>query len=363
MSKKKITLSMIFNIFVIGICIGLIVYFIFSKDGLKDLMLSSGNYAWEWLIAAVLCHFCNVIIDCILTWQCIKEKYRKFSFMQSVKTAVTGHFFSAVTPGSSGGQPMQIYRLSRMGVDAGFASSVLLQKFLIYQITATVYAAVLFIANHNYILSQIKDSFTVWFVAVGFLMQLSLMAIVILAGLKPKWLKHTVRLFMPLLTKIKGLKYSQKIIRNIDSKINVFRKSNKDFFKKPLRIALYTAEVAIQITLIYSVPYFVYKSLLPNGSGNWITMLCAVAFVSIVSSMLPRPGASGVSELAFSMFFGSFFTGATLKSATLIWRTITFYFTIIIEGPMSIMGKDNSSRLSSKEVREVISKAGKNIEE
>ncbi len=356
MSKKKIPLSMIFNIIVIGVCIGLVIYFIFSKDGLKDLMQGSGSYAWGWLAAAVVCHFGNVVIDCLITWQCIKKKYPKFTFMQGVKTAVTGHFFSAVTPGSSGGQPMQIYRLNRMGVDAGFASSVLLQKFLIYQITATVYAAVLFIANNKYILSQIKDSFTVWFVAVGFIMQLAIMAIVILAGLKPKWLKHTVRLFMPLITKLKGAKHSQKLIRNIDSKINVFRKSNKDFFKKPLRIALYTTEVAIQITLIYSVPYYVYKSLVPNGSGKWFEMVCAVAFVSIVSSMLPIPGASGVSELAFSVFFGSFFTGATLKSATLIWRTITFYFTIIVEGPMSVTGKDNS-RLSPKEVREVISKS------
>ena len=355
MKKKKIQLSIIFNIFVIGVCIGLIIFFIFSKDGLKDLINGNGHYVWGWLLAALVCHIGNVIIDCIITWQCVKEKYPEFKFIQGVKTAVTGHFFSAITPGASGGQPMQVYRLSRMGVDAGFSSSVLLQKFLIYQVTATIYAIVLFIAKSRFILSQIKDSFTIWFVIVGFIMQLSLMAIVVLAGLKPKWLKHFIRLFQPIFTKVKGKKQSQKIIRNIDSKINVFRRSNKAFLQKPLKIALYAAEVAVQITLIYSVPYFVYKSLVPSGDGEWFTMLCAVAFVTVVSSMLPIPGASGVSELAFSVFFGAFFTAATLKSATLIWRTITFYFTIIVEGPMSVTGKSDD-RLSPKEASEVISK-------
>ena len=356
MKKKKLPLSLIFNIFVIGVCIGLIIYFIFSENGLKDLISGDGHYVWGWLIIALVCHVGNIIIDCIITWQCVKEKYPSFKFMQGVKTAVTGHFFSAITPGASGGQPMQVYRLSRMGVDAGFSSSVLLQKFLIFQVTATMYAVILFIAKSKFILSQIKDSFTIWFVIVGFIMQISLMAIVVLAGLKPKWLKHIVRLFMPVVKKFKGNKTARKLTRGIDSKINVFRRSNKEFLQKPLKIALYSFEVAVQITLIYSVPYFVYKSLVPDGNGEWFTMLCAVAFVTVVSSMLPIPGASGVSELAFSVFFGAFFTEATLKSATLIWRTITFYFTIIVEGPMSVTGKSDG-RLSPKEVKEVISNA------
>ena len=354
MKKKKSPVSLIFNIVVIGVCIGLVLYFIFSKNGLRDLISGDGNYAWGWLAAALLCHIGNVLIDCTITWQCVKEKYRNFKFIQGMKTAVTGHFFSAITPGASGGQPMEVYRLSCMGVDPGFASSVLLQKFLIFQTTATIYAASLFAANNKYILSQIKDGFTIWFVIVGFIMQLSLMAVVVLAGLKPKWLKKTVRLFLPLLTKIKGEKSAQKIIAGIDSKINVFRSSNKEFLKKPKKIALYAFEVAVQITLIYSVPFFVYKSLVPDGSGKWFTMLCAVAFVTVVSSMLPIPGASGVSEIAFSIFFGAFFTEATLKSATLIWRTITFYFTIIVEGPLSVAGNSNG-RISPKEAKKVIS--------
>lgn len=362
MNKIKFKLSFIFNIAVIAVCVGLIIYFVFSENGLRDLLKGSNGITWIWLVRALACHIGNAAIDCLLTWQCTKAKYKMFTFWQGVKIAVTGHFFSAVTPGSSGGQPMQLYRLRRMGVDVGFASSMLLQKFLIYQITSTIYTIILFITKKRFLMSLMRDGVTIGFVIAGFAMQLSFTAAVILASLKPKWLKMLVRLCMPAIVKFKGRHTAEGWVRKIDSKINVFRKSNREFFKKPLHIALYTAEVAVQITLINSVPYFVYKSLMPQGGGRWFTMLCAVALVSVVSSTLPIPGASGISELAFSVFFGAFFTSTTIKSATLIWRSITFYFTILAEGPLSVMGKTNADRLSRKEVREVIRSSDNNRE-
>ena len=69
MKKKKSPVSLIFNIVVIGVCIGLVLYFIFSKNGLRDLISGDGNYAWGWLAAALLCHIGKVLIDCTITWQ------------------------------------------------------------------------------------------------------------------------------------------------------------------------------------------------------------------------------------------------------------------------------------------------------
>lgn len=345
---KKIRFSAVLNAFVIAVCIFLIIYFIFSKDGLRDLIRGSQGIVIGWIAVALLCHIGNIFVDCVLTWQFARQKYPDFSFRNGVKTALVGHFFSAITPSSSGGQPMQVYEMKKMGVDVGFASSMLLQKFVVFQIVATLYAAVLFMFKSKFVLEQINGMFTVWFVLVGFVCQVLVVAVVILAGNKPMMLKRFVRLVSPIMKKFKGEKKTVVLLRKIDSKINVFRKSNRSFMKNPKLIALYSVEVAVQITLIYSVPYFVYKSLIPSGDGAWVTMLCSVAFVTVISSMIPIPGASGVSELAFSVFFGAFFTPATLKSAILIWRTISYYFTIIVEGPLSMIGEKNIKSDNSK---------------
>ena len=345
---KKIKFSAVFNALVIAVCIFLFFFFIFSKDGLSDLVKESHGIELKWIIAALGCHIGNIIVDCVLTWQFARQKYPDFTFMNGIKTAVTGHFFSAITPSSSGGQPMQVYCMSKMGIDVGFSSSMLLQKFVVFQIVATLYAAVLFAFKSKFVLAQINGMFTAWFVMIGFIWQVLVVAAVVLAGIKPTALKKLLRLISPVIRKFKGEKKTADLLRKIDSKINVFRKSNRSFMKKPGLIALYLTEAVVQITLIYSVPYFVYKSLIPNGNGSWVTMLCCVAFVTIVSSMIPIPGASGVSELAFSVFFGAFFTPATLKSAILIWRTITYYFTVIVEGPLSMTGEE------SKKVKAVL---------
>lgn len=348
---KKIKISFLLNILVVIICLSLVAYFIFSKDGLRDLIRSADGITWSWIVGALACHGGNAVMDCVLTWQFARHKYKDFSFKDGIKAAVTGHFFSAVTPGGSGGQPMQVYCLNRCGVDVGFASSMLMQKFILFQITATMYAFVLFLFESKFVLSQIKGVFTVWFVAVGFATQIAFLAFLILASLRPQFLKRAMRVVSPIIVKFRGRENASKIIRKVDAKINVFRKSNKDFLKSPLIIIVYFVEIFIQITLIYSVPYFIYKGLVPNGDGSLAVMLCAVAFVNIVASMIPIPGASGASELAFSIFFGAFFTPATLKSAILIWRTITYYLTILIGAPFSITGRRRKELPTPDEVR------------
>ena len=90
---------------------------------------------------------------------------------------------------------------------------------------------------------------------------------------------------------------------------------------------------AVQMTAFFLVPYCIAMSF--NISCNIFDMLCAQAYVNMVSSLMPLPGGSGVAEYSFSAFFASYFTPETMKSAILIWRTITYYGTIAISAPFS----------------------------
>ena len=59
----------------------------------------------------------------------------------------------------------------------------------------------------------------------------------------------------------------------------------------------------------------------------------------MVSSLVPLPGGSGAAEYCFSTFFMSYISPETMKSAILIWRTITYYGTIMISLPFSSIKK------------------------
>ena len=91
---------------------------------------------------------------------------------------------------------------------------------------------------------------------------------------------------------------------------------------------------AIQLTSIFIIPYCIYRAFHLHGA-SMVSMICAQSFVTMSSSLVPIPGASGAAEGASSIFFSPFFDETTIKSAIALSRFITYYFTILISLPFS----------------------------
>ena len=77
-------------------------------------------------------------------------------------------------------------------------------------------------------------------------------------------------------------------------------------------------------------------------------MICAQSFVSMVSGLVPLPGGSGAAEYCFSAFFSAAFNEQMIKSAILIWRTMTYYLTIMISLPFAAVRKKKAGEDESK---------------
>ena len=61
--KFRVSVSLIFNIAIVALTIFLIVYFVFSEDGLIDLINSGLEISLWWILAAVILHLLNITID------------------------------------------------------------------------------------------------------------------------------------------------------------------------------------------------------------------------------------------------------------------------------------------------------------
>ena len=116
-AKKRINGNLIFNIAVFILSVGLIAYFVFSKDGLRDFMHTARHVSMFWLSMALFLQLFNVFIDILLVYMFIRQRYKDFTFREAIKVGMVGAFFSAVTPASTGGQPMQVYLMSKMNID------------------------------------------------------------------------------------------------------------------------------------------------------------------------------------------------------------------------------------------------------
>ena len=107
---------------------------------------------------------------------------------------------------------------------------------------------------------------------------------------------------------------------------------------------------ALQMTAFFLVPFCIAQAF--GIKCNVLDMLFAQAYVNMVSSLMPLPGGSGAAEYCFSAFFATYFSELTMKSAILLWRTITYYGTIVLCLPFSGLKKKTKVPTTVEEVKE-----------
>ncbi len=330
--KKKISFKNILNWLLMLFLVLLFCYLCFSDNGLIDLIKSSKGFNKSWLSTAFLCQIINLAIDTYLVYRFTHNMDKNYKFKNSIRVAMIGQFFSAITPGSSGGQPMQVYAMSKQGIDAGLATAALTQKFLVYQTVLTAYSLIAILLRFEYFNSL---NGIVWTIALtGFIIQALVIAALLLFSFSKKLTHKIIVIIFVLLEKIHIIKNADEKIKSIDSQLIIFHNSNKFLYKNKYTVLETYVCTAVQLTATFLIPYCIYKSFYLSGQ-KVSDMICAQAFVSMSSGFVPIPGASGAAEGASSIFFQPFFDETTIKSAIALSRFITYYFTIIISAPFA----------------------------
>lgn len=361
--KFKISANMVLNIFVGAFTLYLIYYFCTSEDGLIDLFSTPGSFIPLWLIIAVVVYDFNIIIDSVVTLLFIRTQFPHFKFIDAMKVAFVGVFFSAVTPSSTGGQPMQLYLFSKINVSVGFSSACMTQKFLIYQIVTALYSVFSIILRPQYFESAFTNFWSTAFVFMGLAFQLSVMAGFVVLSFCKRITGKILQFVDWIMHKMKFIKNPDKKIASIRQEVEGFHKYNKIIMKnKKLLIASYIL-IFFQVLCVMAAPYFIYISFgMPeiasaNGQpvGSFFDFVCIQSFVVFTSNLVPLPGASGGAELAFTMYFSQFFiVGAVnkIKPAILLWRFSSYYGPLIITAPFSYLTKNKKGEDERKKIIE-----------
>ncbi len=343
----------IFNALVIGLCAGIILYFFFSKDGLNDLIHSETQVIWYWVAAAVGSQLVFMLCEAIVIYAFIHDDYKNFRFIDGVRVAFMGLFWSAITPSATGGQPMQVYLMhSTKGVSIGYGTSRLVQKFMVYQIVLTTLSLVCVLCNIPFIIEQNrKIPALIPLILFGFFTQLVVTAVFLMFSFYPKLSRKLIMFLAKILNKIRIVKNVDQKIAEIDKQLDTFHTSNKDIYKKPKLLTVAFIFTFLEFVAMFLIPYFIYRSF-GFDTASVGQLFSSQAFVNIMSSMVPIPGASGAAELGFTVFFGNYFIRGTLKSAALIWRVINYYGVIALTGPFSYLKKSEADKAKEMEENE-----------
>lgn len=250
------------------------------------------------------------------------------SFSSCLLYAITGFFFSSVTPSASGGQPMQLYVMYRDGHAPAPSALALLLDFFSFQLAAVVLGLVGFFLHRTQLFLMPRGVMLCFLVGAV----LNLFTVILLTGavVSPRVLPALGRgLMRPLhrffprraanweawgKTQWKDLRQCVQCCRT---------------HKKQLTAMFLTS--LVQLTAYHSIPFWVYLAFGLSGQSLWhVVGLQAVLFLSV--SSLPLPGAVGLTEGGFLLLYQTIFPAAILPGAMLLSRSVSFYLFLLLSG-------------------------------
>lgn len=256
------------------------------------------------------------------------------TFWLAVKVTMIGQYYSNITPMATGGQPVQLYILKDDDISLSNGTAILISKFLLFQIGVTIYSFCLAIYKVKLLINYYSG--TSIFIIIGLTLNLIMLSTIMLIAFNQQILLKLCEALFNFLYKIHVIKDVKKIMYKTENFISEYKESigklKEDYW---FTIKMY-AITFIQLTVFFSTTFFVYKSLNLNES-NILDLICLQSFLYMAVSFIPTPGTAGASEVGFILLLGHLFPSSIISTAMLLWRGISYYFSLIFSGFFSFV--------------------------
>ena len=249
-----------------------------------------------------------------------------------MRYAFAGHYFTSVTPSASGGQPAQLYYLSKDGIPVGSASVALLMYNMSYHAGIIgIYTTALVFRWR--LIGEMVGAFKALLIA-GFLIHAALLFFFLALIFRPHMIAALGCFLTKIFTKIKFIKRPHKIESALLSYSEHYRESAA-YIKENLSIFLRIQPVTfLQVLIIFSVPFFVFQAFGLYGF-NMLDLLAIQGSVIIIADSVPTPGGVGISEAAISTVYAQVFGSTFILPSVILCRLIGYYLPVAFSGIMT----------------------------
>ena len=253
----------------------------------------------------------------------LKTLGEKSTFLKNLKYTFIGFFFSSITPAASGGQPMEIYYMSRDGLNVANSTLALLINLTSMQIATISIGLISLIFNYQYM-----NTLLIIFFVVGILLNSSALALLLVSICSKRMTNGIINFSIRVMKffKVKNLEKKQEWINGELEKYQ----SNAKYIKTHKKLIFKTILTTyIQFLIYYSVSYWIYRSFGYNEANIFeVLSMQAVLFATV--SGIPSPGAVGVSEGGFIELFKKFYPKNQISSSMVLCRGVNFYLFVIV---------------------------------
>ena len=318
--KKYVFSAILFVLLILGTY-----YFILKDYSIQEFLASLKNCNPFILMWAFVLLISYAFFHCLYLKRMFYHLGYKISWYQALGYIMTEVYFSAITPSSMGGQPVEMIEMSKDKIPYRVNSVVILLNTLIYKV-ALVFLAIIGFLFFSQKLFTFNTLFN-WLVLLGFVTTLLVMLLFFLLIYSEKLMYRIIQFVLKILKKFK--------VKNVAEREAKLKESLKEyqecakFTKKHPKILLEAFVILLlQRISILSISYVIYLSFGLNERSIFEVIAFQVC-ITLGSDFVPCPGGVVVSE-GLLLQANQIIYGTVLATpGMMLLRGIRFYLLLI----------------------------------
>ena len=333
--KTKKYLKTILQIVFFALVLGLTFYVVFKGQDISAIMESITKINVGLLIAALIMALLYVCCEGYMIWLMVGNEHGIKSLFKCISYSCIGFFYSGITPGASGGQPMQLYYMSRDGFSFSRSCAALTVVAIGNKLVLALSGILLLIFWNK----PLHENFggNMWWYYLGLVMLVFIVFVLcelIFAPdfLEKKIMKGNIFFEKKKLFKRENAEKRRERIRTFFDGYRDVRHEMKVHKSKVVRVVIISF---VQRAFLVGLTYMIYLGFgLTGTSGIYIFLTQLSIFITV--DMLPLPGGQGISEFLYKSVFAKVFTGELLTASMCISRLTSFYFLLFLSLAVSV---------------------------
>lgn len=343
MLKKR--LKYLINVLLIVVIASATLYMLMRGNDIEDILQTLRRAKKGWLVGAVAMVGFFVCSESVIMHDLFKGFKEDISFRKCLLLSNIGFFYSAITPGASGGQPVQIFYMTRCGVDTLVGTLTAMIITIFYKLVL-VFLCIAFLIIRPHTMATAISEVPILF-AYGIISTIAFVIFLILCIYKTKTAHKILNALIRLGARIHIIKHPDELMVKADQSIEsyeqaaIYLRSHGKLIAKIILITLF------QRLCFFTATYFVLHSLLPRVS--WFDAIASQIVLAFAVDVLPLPGATGANESVFVLLLGKFLPEEITLTCLLLNRGITYYLLTIVTGIVSAIGHFFLSKESPQE--------------
>ncbi len=333
MSKK--TVKYLLNVLLLVVIIAGALMILLRDQSLKDIFEVISGAGKGWLLGGagfVIVFVCSESVILNILFRTFDTPVALF---KCIFLSCTGFFYSAITPSASGGQPVQVYYMTKFGVDVLIGTLTSMLVTICYKFALLSLLVVFLFVKNGPVTSAISEVPLLFL--YGLVGNTLFMGFLCIAVFKPSFAYSIISALIRFGGRIRILKHPEKTLSKAVDSLRKYEhcasyvKKHFSLIPKILAITLF------QRLSYFTVCYLVYRSFGLSGTDIF-TFFGLQVILALAVDALPLPGAAGANEGVFTVLFSQIFGETVVFSGLLLYRGLTYFFLMLATGIVTLLG-------------------------